>query len=103
METRHALPRTSGALHHRIIIVLYLLDPILCDNLHQHPLEIHRQSPLQLVRAQSQDLHPLLIVNVGVVVLIKDREAVVSVETNPSAFKDPSRQLSFQRQETYCA
>jgi len=41
----------SSTLDHRIIIIFDLSDPILRDHLHQHSLEVYRQSPLQLVRA----------------------------------------------------
>lgn len=73
-------PDISSTLDHGIIIVLHLPDPILRDHLHQHTLEVHRQSPLQLIRAQSQDLHSLLEINVWVMMLVEDGKAVVSVE-----------------------
>lgn len=31
-----------GTFHHRVIIIFYLLDAILCNHLHQHPFKINR-------------------------------------------------------------
>lgn len=54
------------------------MDPVLLHNLDRHALEIDGQTSLQLIRAHAQYLHALLEVDVGVVVLIQDRETVVS-------------------------
>lgn len=45
-----------------------------------HPFEIDRQSPLQLVRTHPQNLQPLLVVDVWVVMLVEDRETIVSTK-----------------------
>ena len=66
--------RTSNTL---TILILHLPDPLLRNNLDQHPLKINRQSPLQLIRAHPQNLDSLLVVDVRVVVLVEDGEAVV--------------------------
>jgi len=58
-------------------VVLLLPDTILGDDLDQHTLEIHRQTSPQLVGAHSQNLHALVEINVRVVVLVEDTEAVV--------------------------
>ncbi len=61
------------------ILILHLPDTLLRDNLDQYALEINRQPALQLVSAEAEKLHALLEIDVWVVVLVEDGEAVISV------------------------
>lgn len=89
-----ALPALLSTLHHFVIIELNVDDSILRDRLHRHALEIDRHPPLQLVRALVQDLDTLMEGDIGVVVLVEDGEAVVSVLLFTSALTDnPPRHL----------
>ena len=51
-----------------------------------YPLEVYRQSPLQLICAHPQNFKTLLEVDIWVMVLVEDRKAVVSVNTSQVCF-----------------
>ena len=69
----------SSTFDHLVVIELYIHDTIRLDRLDHHALEIDWQSPLQLVRAHRQQFDALAEGDVGVMVLVDDGEAVVSM------------------------
>jgi hypothetical protein len=60
-----------------IIIIVHVPYAVLRNNLYQHPFKINRQSSLQLICAHPQNLDSLLEIDIRVVVLVEDGEAVV--------------------------
>ena len=100
-----ALPALLSTLHHLVIIKLNVDDSILRNRLHRHALEIDGHPPLQLVRALVKNLDSLMEGDVGVVVLVEDREAVVSVLMFMSALTKGPHALSrpLNALKTYCA
>ena len=78
----HPWPDCGNALctlHHLVVIKFYVHNAVRLDSLDNHTLEVNRQTPLELVRAQRQELDSLSEGNVGMMVLVENRKAVVSV------------------------
>jgi hypothetical protein len=64
-----------------VVLVLDILYAVLGDDLDVDALEVNGKTSLELLGAQAHDLETLLVVDVGVMVLVEQREAVVPVET----------------------
>ena len=76
--------RVSSTLDHFVVVKLYVNYAILRYSLHCHSLEVNRHSSLELIRAEIEDPDTLGQRNVGVVVLVEDRETVVPSRWLPS-------------------
>lgn len=61
----------SWRVNRLLVHVRLFPDAVLCHHLHQHALEVDRQTSLELIRAHPENLHALLEVDVGVVVLVE--------------------------------
>ena len=91
---RYAIP--LGTLHNAVIVEIYRLNAVFCDDLYQnlfhhvsrysprqerrrtYPLEINRKPSLEFIGAHLQNLHALFERNIGMVMLVQGRQAVVS-------------------------
>lgn len=60
-----------------IIFVIYVLYAVLGDDLDEDALEVDRKTSLKLLCTHTHDLETLLVVDIRVVVLVEQREAVV--------------------------
>lgn len=81
-KLRYAVARPNAAQRSRnnhldIVLVLHVPNAVLGDDLDKHTFEVDRKPPLQLLGAHSEDLHALLEIDVGMVVLIEKRETIV--------------------------
>lgn len=70
--TALAPPWVSSTLYDLVIVELYFPDAVLGNRLNRHALEVYGHSPLELVRAELEQLHTLDEGDVWVVVLVED-------------------------------
>jgi len=59
-------------LDHLVVVIFYLSYAIFVDDLNQHPLEVYWQSPFEFICAHSQYFHSLLIIDVWMMVFVKN-------------------------------
>jgi hypothetical protein len=82
-----------------IVLVLNVLYAVLRDDLDEDTLEVDRKTSLKLLCTHAHDLETLLVVDVWVVVLVEQREAVVPRGCRVSMVRS-NRLMSYSRPTT---